>query len=174
MNYRGDDYVMSHLARLVVETGCSELSVDLMTGRAEPRVLLWGPVGASVAAHVRWFPDLLASQQIDPSAVSVGTMRVVFWPEQRTTRTSPATAWQIPFECVVALGDDRGKLHDGRIRDVWMVDDSFAPPRWLRSVYWWRSQVRLWWLSLKRRLSARPANKPLEPTGKAGGSAPIR
>ena len=34
MNYRGDDYVMSHLARLVVETGRSEVSVDLMTGQA--------------------------------------------------------------------------------------------------------------------------------------------
>ena len=93
MNYRGDDYVMSHLARLVVETGCSELSVDLMTGRAEPRALLWGPVGASVAAHVRWFPDLLASQQVDPAVVRIATMKVTFWPGQplrslATTRSS--------------------------------------------------------------------------------------
>jgi hypothetical protein len=116
----------------------------------------------------------LASQQIDPCAIRSGTMKVVFWPEQRGTRGRPAAAWRIPFECVVTLGDDRGKLHEGRIRDVWMVDDSVAPPRWLRSVYWWRSEARRWWFFLTRRLFARPANEPLEPAGKAGGSAADR
>jgi hypothetical protein len=156
MNYRGDDYVMSHLARLVVETGCAELSVDLMTGRAAPRALLWGPVGASLADHVQWFPQLLVGQGVEPSAVAMGRMNVLFRPQQRSVHTGFANAWAIPFECVVTLGDDRGKLHEGRVQDSWIVDDSFAPPRWLRSIYWWRSELRGWFL--RRRLSARPAN----------------
>jgi hypothetical protein len=172
MNYRGDDYVMSHLARLVVETGYAELSVDLMTGRAEPRALLWGPVGASLAAYVQWFPQLVVSQGVEPSAVAMGRMRILFLPRQRSTHSDFANAWTIPFECVVTLADDRGELHEGRVQDSWLVDDSFAPSRWLRSVYWWRSELRRWFL--KRRLAAGPANKPLEPTGGAGGSAPIR
>ena len=59
MNYRGDDYVMSHLARLVVETGHTELSVDLLSGRGQPSALLWGPIRASVAVYVAWLPSLL-------------------------------------------------------------------------------------------------------------------
>ncbi len=145
MNYRGDDYVMSHLARLVVETGRPQLSVDLLSGQALPRQLLWGPVEASVAAYVAWFPRLLASQKIDPSTLRSATMTIVFRPQDRFAHHRFATAWEIPFECVVTLADGRGELHEGRVRDYWIVDDSVMPPRWLRSAYWWRSELRRWW-----------------------------
>src|SRR5258707_14108790 len=92
MNYRGDDHVMSHLARLVVESGCTELSVDLMTGRAEPRALLWGPVGASLAAHVPLLPQLLVSQGLDSSAAPMGIMRRRFRPQQPRVRTGVPNA----------------------------------------------------------------------------------
>jgi hypothetical protein len=62
-----------------------------------------------------------------------------------------ATAWKIPFECVVTLADDRGTLHEGRVRDYWIVDDSVTPPRWLRSAHWWRSELRRWWVERRFR-----------------------
>jgi hypothetical protein len=144
MNYRGDDYVMSHLARLVVETGQTELSVDLLSGRGAPSTLLWGPIRASVAAYMKWLPTLLGSHQIDPSILRSATMKLIFRPKDRYPIAGFAGAWGIPFECVVTLGDDRGEVHEGRVRDVWMVDTT-APPHWLRSVYWWRAEVRRWW-----------------------------
>jgi len=173
MNYRGDDYVMSHLARLVVETGESTLSVDLLSGQAAPAPLLWGPVRASVAAYVTWLPTLLESQQIDPSIIRTATMTLAFRPNDRFASSGFAAAWEIPFECVITLQDDRGLMHEGRVRDYWMVDDSTVPPRRLRWIYWWRSELRRWWFQ-HRLWRIRPANKPREPTGFAGGSAPIR
>jgi hypothetical protein len=163
LNYRAGDYVMSHLARLVVETGRPELSFDLFTGRAQPRALLWGPVRASIAAHIQWFPDLLASQQIDRSAITGGNVTVVFRPEQRTTPSGPAGVWQIPFECVVILHDDRGKSHEGRVHNTWIVDGSSLPPRWRRTVYWWHSELRLRMLLFRRLLARRLTGRSSRP-----------
>ena len=52
LNWRGNDYVMSHLARAVVTSGEVELSVDLLSGQAKPTPLLEGPVQASVTDYI--------------------------------------------------------------------------------------------------------------------------
>jgi hypothetical protein len=113
MNYRGDDYVISDLARLVVKTGHPELTLDLMTGRAQPRAFLWGPIRVSIAEHVRWFPDLLASDSIDRSAMTAGTMRLVFRPEQRTVNAArwpsgiyPSSVWSLCGTIAASLTRD--------------------------------------------------------------------
>jgi hypothetical protein len=138
MNYRADDYVMSHLARRAIEAGQPELRVDLLSGSAEPRTLLIPPVRDSIAHRVPWLQTLLASHRISSSAVQAAHMRIRFELERRSVNHGFRNAWEIPFDCWVELTDDRGKAHIGHIRAWWLADDSFQRYRWL----WLR---RLWW-----------------------------
>src|ERR1700730_2855707 len=101
LNWRGNDYVMSHLARAVVASGEVELSVDLLSGEAKPTPLLEGPVQSSVTDYVRWFPDLLRSQRVVPEAVRTATMRVRFQPERRGEVHGGVGGGARPFWCVV-------------------------------------------------------------------------
>ena len=61
MNWSGDDYTMSHLAREVVERGMPVLEIDLLSGSSTPQPLLVPPVSAAVAGYLQWFPELLVS-----------------------------------------------------------------------------------------------------------------
>lgn len=145
LNWYGNDYVMSHLARAVVSSGEVELNVDLLSGRAQPAPLLTAPVQESVAAYVRRLPDLLRSQRIEPAAVRLATMRVRFRPERQVHLTEGMGGWRIPFECVVSLTDDHGKVHQGRLVDVWPVDNFNVPPRWRRRLGGWLGDLRRAW-----------------------------
>ena len=40
LNYASDDYIMSHLARAVIATRQAELTVNVLTGEAQPAALL--------------------------------------------------------------------------------------------------------------------------------------
>jgi hypothetical protein len=147
LNWRGNDYVMSHLARAAVASGELELNVDLLSGRAQPPLLLAEPVQASVADYVRWLPDLLRSQQISPEAVRAATMRVRFQPAGRVDMDGGMGGWRIPYECIVSLTDDRGKVHQGRLVGHWGVDNFNVPPSWRRRLEWWLSgflRVLMW------------------------------
>lgn len=116
LNWRGNDYVMSHLARAVVTSGEVELSVDLLSGRAQPAPLVTAPVQESVAHYVRWFPDLLRSHRIEPEAVRVATMRIRFQPERQVHVTEGMGGWTIPFECVVSLTEWQNPPRSSRRR----------------------------------------------------------
>ena len=151
LNWRGDDYVMSHLARAVVASGEVELSVDLLSGQAKPTPLLEGPVQSSVTDYVRWFPDLLRSQRVVPEAVRTATMRVRFQPERRVELHGGMGGWTIPFECVVSLTDDNSKVHLGRVVDTWAVDNFNVPPGWRRRLGSWLSDLRRSWLQYRVR-----------------------
>jgi hypothetical protein len=145
LNWRGNDYVMSHLARAVVTSGEVELSVDLLSGQAQPTALLDGPVQASVTDYVRWFPDLLRSQRVVPEAVRAATMRMRFQPERRVELHGGMGGWTIPFECVVSLTDDHGKVHQGRVVGDWAVDNFNIPPSWRRRLARWVSDLWRSW-----------------------------
>jgi hypothetical protein len=145
LNWRDNDYVMSHLARAVVTSGEVELSVDLLSGQAQPTRLLESPVQASVADYVRRFPDLLRSQRIAPEAVRAATMRVRFQPERRVDMNEGVGGWTIPFECVVSLTDDHGKVHQGRLVDGWPVVNFNVSPSWHRRFGWWLCALRRSW-----------------------------
>jgi hypothetical protein len=130
---------MSHLARAAIASGELELNVDLLSGRAQPPPLLAEPVQASVAHYVRWLPVLLRSQRISPEAVRAATMRVRFQPERRVDINEGMGSWTIPYECVVRLTDDHGKVHQGRLVGHWGVDNFNVPPSWRRRMGWWLS-----------------------------------
>ncbi len=131
MNYGPDDYVMQYLADAALESGASELFVDLLSGEACPKELLLPPVRRSVARYVEWFPQLLRSQEIAPEAIRSARMRLRFFLD-RVNRT---TAWKypgtvgLPFECRVVIEDDRGKVHEGVVRDVWVANLPEEPVR---------------------------------------------
>jgi hypothetical protein len=144
LNWRGNDYVMSHLARAVVASGEVELNVDLLSGRAQPASLLEEPVQASVADYVRRLPDLLRSQQISPEAVRVATMRVRFQPEARVVMNEGVGGWTIPFECAVSFTDDRGQVHQGSHAGDWGVDNLNVPLPWHQRLGWLSALLRSW------------------------------
>lgn len=154
LNWRGNDYVMSHLARAVVASGEVELNVDLLSGRADPAPLLTGPVQESVADYVRRFPDLLRSQRIEPEAVRVATMRIRFQPERQVHVIEGMGGWTIPFECMVGLTDDHGKVHQGRLVDEWAVDNFNVPPGLRRRLGWWLRDLRRAWHEYRLRHSS--------------------
>ena len=109
LNWRGNDYVMGHLARAVVASGEVELNVDLLSGRAQATPLLEEPIRTSVADYVRRFPDLLRSQQIAPEAVRVATMRVRFQPEARVDMNEGVGAWGgCPISCGPGTSPESG------------------------------------------------------------------
>ena len=145
LNWRGNDYVMSHLARAVVSSGQVEFHVDLLSGHAQPPPLLVEPVRESVARYVRRLPDLLRSQRIAPDAVRMATMRIRFQPERRVDTTLGMGGWTIPFECVVSLTDDRGTVHQGRLVDCWGVDNFNVSAGWRRRFGWWLLDLRRAW-----------------------------
>ncbi len=151
LNWRDNDYVMSHLARAVVTSGEVELDVDLLSGRAQPPPLLAEPVQASVADYVRRFPDMLRSQRISPEAVRVATMRVRFEPERRVDMKEGIGGWTIPYECLVSLTDDHGKIHEGRLAGRWGVDNFNVTPPWRRRLGWWLSGFLRSWRAYRLR-----------------------
>jgi len=128
MNWRGEDYVMAHLARAAVRSGVDTLRVDLLSGAAEPDALLSRPVRASVEAYVRGLPRDLESQGVTPAAVVGGEMCVRFDLAQRAEDRTWARHFRVPVECVVRLTDDRGKTSEGRVTESWLVSYDWPPP----------------------------------------------
>ncbi len=123
MNWVGDDYAMNHLARAAAASGASKLTVDLLTGAAQPASLLSPPVAESVQIHVRCFPKHLASEVVEIQHIRRAIMMIRFKLQGTVAGAGRRPPWSVPFECVVAIEDDRGKIHEGHVQDVWQVDD---------------------------------------------------
>ena len=116
---------MSHLARRALASGHTELTVDLLTGAAAPAALTAPPVEEPIAARVRWFGSLLASEGIEPAVVRAARMRIVF-DTARCVAHAPVGGYavsEMPFDCWVTVQDDRGRTHEAHFRRQW----SFSP-----------------------------------------------
>ena len=106
-------------------SGHTAMTVDLLSGAAAPAELVRPPVDESIAARVRWFPSLLASEGIDPAVVREGRMRIVF-DTAHCVAHDPVDGYavsEMPFDCWVTLVDDRGRTHEAHFRRQW----SFSP-----------------------------------------------
>jgi len=119
LNYDAEDYVMSHLARRVIETGDRELVVDLLSGKATPASLLCGPVQRSLARKIEWFPKNLRRQRIDPERIRTATMRLVFEDARVSNDIGFPHHKEIPFDAWVIVVDDRGVEHVAHFRRWW-------------------------------------------------------
>jgi hypothetical protein len=119
LNRAGGDQSMSHLVRAAISSGMNEVSVDLLTGQAGPPALVTPPVAEAVALYVRRFPQFLAEHRIEIAHVSAARMIVRFVLEGTARARWFGPSPRVPFECVVAIVDDRGKEHEGRVQDIW-------------------------------------------------------
>jgi len=59
MNYVDDDYVMGHILRFARSTGCSVLTIDFVTGVAQPPELLLSPISSVPSRYTEFFWDLV-------------------------------------------------------------------------------------------------------------------
>jgi hypothetical protein len=121
-NYDGvaDDYVMGQLACADVSSGEPELCVDVRTGHAGPPALLTQVVRLSVARYAAWFPRLLADHGIAAQAVARAEMRVRF-DLSRVGVPGFTGPFMLPFQCIVQITDDHGRVHHGTINGAWPV-----------------------------------------------------
>lgn len=128
MNYRADDYIMSYLVRAALVTGESVLRIDLITGHASPQALLTSPIGDSVSAYVEWLPKLLTSQNVHRDAIVAAGMTLRLDLSRASDDRGFENHVEVPFECVVALKDDRGREHVGRTTGWWSAHRGGPPP----------------------------------------------
>jgi len=90
----------------------------------------------------------------------VATMRVRFQPERR--RRHEGGNWRLddPYECLVSLTDDHGKIHEGRLAGRWGVDNFNVTPPWRRRLGWWLSGFLRSWRAYRLRQRGCDAMKP--------------
>jgi hypothetical protein len=119
LNYVGNDYVMSHIAWAVADSGKAELRINFLDGTAEPAELTPPPVLESIALRKTWLPKHLVGHGIEPTAIRAAQMTFRFDLSQRTEILSEhhVGAWRMPVECRVEMLDDRGKLHVAVLQD---------------------------------------------------------
>jgi hypothetical protein len=93
--------------------------VDLLAGTVEPPSLALPEVREAVGYYVRRLPELLATQNVTPSAVTGARLTIEFdHSQRRVARYHPEVS--IPeFTCVVELTDDRSAIHHGRPDNWW-------------------------------------------------------
>jgi hypothetical protein len=153
LNYAAGDYVMSHLARRALTSGRTEMIVDLLTGEAAPIELVAPPVEQCLTARLRWFPQLLASQRIDPAVVRAARMRIAF-DTRRCTAAAPSSDYavrEMPFDCWVEVVDDHDRTHVAHFRRWWpfLADGPGFAVRAQRRSLWRRVAETLsgrsWW-----------------------------
>lgn len=128
MNWRGGDYVMSHITRAALTSGAEELRADLLTGVAEPPELLPEPVRESIHSYATWFPNFLRSHGVEPAAVVSARLTLCLVLRLRAHDPCFRRHLAVPFECVVDLVDDRGRTHTGKVADTWAASLDFPPP----------------------------------------------
>ncbi len=114
-------FFMSHLARAAVASGARELQVNLLTGDATPISLLTPPIAESIQRSVAWFPRHLAGERVDVAHLKSASLVVQFKLDGTVAASGRRPPWTVPFECVVSVEDDRGKLHEGHVEDMWHV-----------------------------------------------------
>jgi hypothetical protein len=108
-----------------------------LTGEAAPEELLSPPVREAITERAAWLTDLLSSHNIQMAAIRGAVMYLRFMTEQKADVQHPDAppAFDVPFECVIDIEDDRGKHHVGVVRDSW----------WVEKTPWSPSEKRRWW-----------------------------
>jgi hypothetical protein len=77
----------------------------------------------SVQNHVRWFPKHMAGEGVEIQRIRRATMTISFRLHGTVASSGRQPPWSLPFKCVVAIEDDRDKVHEGQVDDVWQVYD---------------------------------------------------
>jgi hypothetical protein len=72
MNYAHDDYVMGHILRFARANNRDTLNIDLISGKAEPSILLQPPIEEVPGRYAAWLRDLVQTHQSDMRFVRPG------------------------------------------------------------------------------------------------------
>ena len=120
-NWVREGMVMDHLARAAAAAGADEFSVDLLSGAAGPLQLLTPVVARAVEHAVRSFPTHLAGHRVDVESIRAARMNIRFTLRGTVAGSGADPPWTVPFECVIVVEDDRGKVHEARVVDAWHV-----------------------------------------------------
>ena len=130
-----EDFAMSYIVRAGVETGSSELRVDLLTGKVSPSSLLTDPARRSLEHYVRWFPELAASQGVPIEVIQQADAVLTLDLARQRAGTGSLETINVPFEIRVRLVDDLGREHLGKVVDVWPAS---REPLFRRKPRWWQ------------------------------------
>jgi hypothetical protein len=138
LNWVGDDYAMSYLARAALRTGIPELQADLISGAASPPDLASDPVLESIQGRVAWFPSHLEAEGADPAKVREAKLTIRFEIQKHQFLQRFGGALSVPFSAEVRVLDDRGIQHVGEYRDSWVAEPWEPAPRRRRWWQFWR------------------------------------
>jgi len=120
MNYRGDDYVVSHLFRAAKAAGQPHVRIDVLKGELSPATILTPTLAESVDNCREWFPRLVQSQGAAFDMVSQATIDVEFDfdSSDRYERITPGDHREY-YRCLSTIIDDRGTAHEALVPEWW-------------------------------------------------------
>jgi hypothetical protein len=118
MNYAHDDYVMGHILRFARASNRDTLIIDLMTGEADPAVLIQPPIEEVPGRYAAWLRDLVKTHQSDMRFVQAAGLTLRFdLQKSRTKRETGST--ESPYVCDVVITDDRDKEYTAHFEGWW-------------------------------------------------------
>ena len=125
-NYSDDDFVMGHLLVAARSYDKTVLTVDLLTGDAQPPELLVPDVEKGVRWYVRQFPDMVVRSNSDMAFVKQATLTVSFDTSVARRRGFLSHQLASPYVCRVQITDDRGRVYEG-VKSGWFASDKPQP-----------------------------------------------
>lgn len=120
-NIVDEDFAMSYLVRAALDSGVSDLDIDLLTGSASPDTLLSEPVRKAVRNYVMWFPELSESQGVPINVIREAKASIRFHLDRRRPGSGSIETTGVPYEVTVCLVDDVGRKHVGEVSDEWFA-----------------------------------------------------
>jgi hypothetical protein len=151
MNYAGDDYVMGHLLKFARRSGKDTLTIDLVTGEAEPIELLAQPVSDVTSRYSKFFWHLVQVHGSDRSYVQSATLSLRYnLSIQRPTPHAIGFA-ESPYVCEVRVKDSRGKNYDAHFEGWWYPEQLHKLD--LKARHWQKVWTWVWSRFMQRKNS---------------------
>jgi hypothetical protein len=107
---------MAYLARRAIRGLGLHLRFDLLRGKCDPPSMVSPPVDESIGAYTAWFPELLRSQSVEPSAIVNACLDLAFQTGRVSSSIGFPKSSEMPVDCTIAATDDRGQEHTVRFR----------------------------------------------------------
>ena len=122
MNYADGDYVMGHILRLARKSGRDTMTINLLSGNAEPAELLDPVIAPVPSRYMKWFWKLLQSYGSDRVCVSSATMRLHFdLTKTRQCEGNPVLK-ESPYTCNVRIVSTSGKEYAAQFDGWWFPE----------------------------------------------------
>lgn len=121
MNYSVDDYSMGHILRFARESGLDTLTIDFLTAKGQPSVLLRDPISELPHWYTKLFWDLVVRSGSDRALVQSATLALQY--DLRKSEPWPRPGLlQNPYTCDVSILDSRGTKYSAQLRGCWPTE----------------------------------------------------